>query len=46
VKRKKIVYDDEGVLSQKTIRRLEKASKEVKEGKFITHDEVKKKLGL
>jgi predicted transcriptional regulator len=40
------VEDEEGELSEQTIRDLEKAVKEMKAGKFITHEEVKRKLGL
>jgi predicted transcriptional regulator len=40
------VEDDEGILSKQTIKDIEKALKEVKKGKFIPHEEVKRKLGL
>lgn len=38
--------DDEGVLNKQAIKDLEKALKEIKKGKFIPHEEVKRKLGL
>lgn len=40
------VKDDEGIFSERTIKDLKKALKDVKEGKFISHDEVKRKLDL
>jgi predicted transcriptional regulator len=33
-------------LSQETIKRIEEARKRMEKGEFITHDELKKKLGL
>jgi predicted transcriptional regulator len=38
--------DDEGVLSEQTVKDLEKALDEVKRGKFVSHAEVKRKYGL
>ena len=40
------VKDDEGILSKQTIKDLKKALKDVKEGKFISHEEVRRKLDL
>ncbi|MGI0003874.1 MAG: DUF7557 family protein [Candidatus Nitrosotenuis sp.] len=40
------VEDDEGTLSEQTIKDLEKAVKEMKKGKFISHEEVKRRHGL
>jgi len=33
-------------LNEKTKREVEEAKKEIKSGKFITHEEIKKQLGL
>ena len=41
-----VAEDDEGVLSQQTIKDLEKALAEVKSGKTLSHNQVKKKYGL
>jgi hypothetical protein len=41
-----IVEDDEAILSEKTVKDLKKVIKEIKKGKFISHEEVKRKLGL
>lgn len=41
-----VAQDDEGILSKKTIRDLEKSLAEVKTGKMIPHNEVKRKYGL
>jgi predicted transcriptional regulator len=38
--------DDEGVLSEQTVKDLEKALDEVKRGKLVSHAEVKRKYGL
>ncbi len=41
-----IAEDDEGVLSEQTIKDLEKALSEVKNGKLLSHNQVKQKHGL
>ncbi|MBI5378299.1 MAG: hypothetical protein HZA82_06715 [Thaumarchaeota archaeon] len=41
-----VVEDDEGVLSEQTIKDLEKALSEVKSGKLLSHSQVKQKHGL
>lgn len=41
-----IVEDDEGILSEQTIKDLETALSEVKSGKLLSHNQVKKKYGL
>ena len=41
-----VVEDDEGVLSEQTIKDLEKALSEVKNGKLLSHNQVKQKYGL
>ncbi len=41
-----VAEDDEGVLSERTIKDLEKALTQVKSGKLLSHSQVKKKLGL
>ena len=41
-----VAEDDEGILSQQTIKDLEKALSEVKSGKLLSHSQVKKKHGL
>ncbi len=41
-----VAEDDEGILSSQTIKDLEKALAEVKSGKTILHNQVKKKYGL
>lgn len=41
-----VAEDDEGILSQQTIKDLEKALSEVKSGKLLSHNQVKKKHGL
>ena len=40
------LLEDSMELSEETKRDLEEARKEIKEGKFITHEEIKKKFGL
>jgi predicted transcriptional regulator len=40
------VEDDEGELNEQTIRDLERALREMKAGKFISHEEIKRKHGL
>lgn len=40
------LLEDGMQLSEETKKELEEARKEIKEGKFYTHEEVKKKLGL
>jgi hypothetical protein len=42
----KVVEDDEGALSEQTVKDLEKALDEVKHGKLLSHAAVKKKYGL
>lgn len=41
-----VVEDDEGILSDQTIKDLEKALAEVKSGKVLSHIQVKRKYGL
>jgi len=41
-----IAEDDEGVLSQQTIKNIEKSLAEIKAGKVLSHKDVKRKLGL
>lgn len=41
-----ISEQDEGDLSQKTIKNIEKSLAEIKSGKAIPHKDVKRKLGL
>lgn len=41
-----VAEDDEGILSPQTIKDLEKALSEVKSGKLLSHNQVKKKHGL
>jgi len=41
-----VAEDDEGVLSEQTIKDLEEALDEVKSGKLLSHHTVKKKHGL
>lgn len=41
-----VAQDDEGILSKNTIKDLEKSLAEVKAGKLVSHDEVKRKHGL
>ena len=41
-----IAEDDEGVLSKSTIKDLEEALDDVKKGRLLSHNQVKKKLGL
>ncbi len=41
-----VAEDDEGVLSDRTIKDLEEALVQVKKGKVLSHSQVKKKLGL
>ena len=38
--------DDDPRLSQETVRRIKKARKEIAQGKYLTNDELKKRLGL
>ncbi len=40
------MIEDDLELSEKTKKELEEARKRIKQGKFLTHDEVKKRLGL
>lgn len=40
------MIEDEKELSEQTKKDIEEARKRVKEGKFLTHEEVKKRLGL
>jgi len=40
------LLEDSMELSEETKRDLEEARREIKEGKFITHEEIKKKFGL
>jgi predicted transcriptional regulator len=41
-----VAEDDEGVLSQQTIKNIESSLAEIKAGKVLSHKEVKRKLGL
>ena len=41
-----VAEDDEGALSERTIKDLEKALAQVKSGKLLSHSHVKKKLGV
>lgn len=41
-----IAEDDEGVLSQKTVKDIEKGLADIKAGRVYTSEQVKKKLGL
>ncbi len=41
-----VAEDDEGVLSERTIKDLEKALAQVKKGKLLSHSQVKRKHGL
>ncbi|AJZ75047.1 DUF7557 family protein [Candidatus Nitrosotenuis cloacae] len=41
-----VVEDDEGILSNRTIKNIEKSLAEIKAGKVVSHEEVKKRLGL
>lgn len=38
--------DDRKMLNAETIREIEQSRKEYREGKYITHEQLKKKLGL
>lgn len=40
------MLEDDIELNEKTKKEIEEARKRVKAGKFITHEEVKKRLGL
>lgn len=40
------LLEDSMELSEETKKNIEASRKEIKEGKFYTHEEVKKKLGL
>ena len=40
------MIEDELELNEKTKREIEEARKRVKAGKFLTHEEVKKRLGI
>jgi predicted transcriptional regulator len=41
-----VVEDDEGVLSEQTIKNIEKSLAEIKAGKVVSHKDVKRRLGL
>lgn len=41
-----VAEDDEGILSEQTVKDLEKALEQVKSGKLVSHHAVKKKYGL
>lgn len=41
-----VAEDDEDVLSERTIKDLEKALAQVKSGKLLSHSQVKRKHGL
>jgi predicted transcriptional regulator len=40
------MIEDNLELNEKTKREIAKARKEIKEGRFISHEEIKKRLGL
>ncbi len=40
------LIEDSMEISEETKREIEEARKEIKEGKFITHEEIKKKFSL
>jgi len=40
------LLEDSMELSQETLTRIEKAKKEIEKGNFLTHEQVKKELGL
>jgi len=40
------LLEDRKVLSTETLKNISKAQKEIENGKFITHDALKKKLGI
>ena len=41
-----VAHDDEGILIKNTIKDLENSLADVKAGKLVSHDEVKRKHGL
>lgn len=41
-----VVEDDEGVLSEQTIKNIEQGLADIKAGRVYTSEQVKKKLGL
>lgn len=41
-----VAEDDEGVLSEQTIKDLEKALAQVKKGKLLSHSQIKRKHGF
>jgi len=41
-----IAEDDEGILSKHTIKNIEKSLAEIKAGKVVSNENVKKRLGL
>lgn len=41
-----IAEDDEGVLSEHTIKNIERSLAEIKAGKVVSHKDVKQKMGL
>ncbi len=38
--------DDRKMLNEETLKEIEQARKDYRDGKFITHEQLKKKLGL
>lgn len=40
------LIEDTMELSEETLKRIEKAEKEIASGKYITHEQLKKELGL
>jgi predicted transcriptional regulator len=38
--------DDRKMLNEETLKEIEQARKDYREGKYITHEQLKKKLGL
>ena len=41
-----VLLEDEMELNEKTKREIEEARKRIKEGKFVSHEEVKKRFGV
>lgn len=41
-----VANDDEGILSKHTIKNIEKSLAEIKAGKVVSHEQVKKRLGM
>ncbi|MEK6926091.1 MAG: hypothetical protein AABW50_02325 [Nanoarchaeota archaeon] len=41
-----VLLEDHMELNEKTKKEIEEARKQIKEGKFVSHEEVKKRFGL